>query len=405
MRYAMKLFAVLSVLSLVVAGPVQAGDWLQFRGAGGNPVADAQIPEKWADAIAWKSSLPGRGLSSPIVIGKRIVVTCSDGFKQDRLFVLCFDSDSGKKIWQRQFRATGRTYTHPTSAVAAPTPASDGKSIFAFFSSNDLICLDLNGNLRWFRGLSFDYPKSGNDVGMASSPVVADGVVTVQIEAQGDSFATGIDTETGETRWRISRLQQSNWASPVVFPGKGSRKSVVLLQSPNALTGHDIGSGKEIWRYEQAFESTPSIAVVGSSLFLPTKGGTTRLDFTDDSNAYEVKWEDNKLRLGSSSPVVRDNRLFILTGTVLKCADADTGKVVWQTRVSGKRFWATPVIAGDRMFCANQDGDVEVIRIDGKKGSVVAQNSLGEALFGTPAIGDGAIFIRSNGHLWKIAGK
>lgn len=398
----MRHFAILATIACL-ATPLGAADWLQFRGNNGNPVSDAQLPDKWeGDAVAWKSNLPGRGLSSPIVVGDRVVVTCSDGYKQDRLLVACFDADSGKRLWLRQFWATGRTYTHPTSAVAAPTPTSDGDSIFAFYSSNDLICLDLDGNLRWFRGLSYDFPKSGNDVGMASSPVVRDGVVIVQVEAQGDSFATGIDAETGETRWRISRDAQSNWSSPIVFDGSGSRPAVVLLQSPSGLTAHNIRSGKEVWRYEQEFARTPSVVAVGDSLYLPTDGSITRLDFSKDSDAYEIKWEDNKLSLGSASAVIHGDRLYNLRGSVLKCADAETGKIVWQLRVSGSQYWATPVVAGNRLVCASQDGDVDVVDIGGPKGSVVTKNELGEGIFGTPAIADGALYVRSHGSLWKI---
>ena len=124
---------------------------------------------------------------------------------------------SGKLEWEQTFRATGRPFCHPTSANAAPSPASDGQRIFAFFSSNDLACLSLSGELLWYRGLGYDYPKAGNDVGMASSPVVVDGTVIVKVEAQGDSFAAAIDAETGKNLWRIERPQMSNWASPLVI--------------------------------------------------------------------------------------------------------------------------------------------------------------------------------------------
>ena len=107
--------------------------------------------------------------------------------------MVAIDQHTGKQRWRRSFWATGRTYTHPTSSNAAPTPVSDGQYIYAFYSSNDLACLDLSGNLMWYRGLAHDYPKAGNDVGMASSPAIAGDVVVVQIENQGDSFASGID--------------------------------------------------------------------------------------------------------------------------------------------------------------------------------------------------------------------
>jgi outer membrane protein assembly factor BamB len=198
-----------AVAFLLAASSAGAADWLQFRGTNSNSATtDAPPPADLSDTlahVAWQASLPGRGLSSPIVVDGRVIVTCSSGPNQDRLHVLCFDAASGKQLWERQFWATGRTLTHPSSANAAPTPASDGKLVFAFYSSNDLACLDLDGNLKWFRGLAHDFPHAGNDVGMSSSPVVLGDVVITQIECQGDSFAAGIDKHTGESRWRIVR--------------------------------------------------------------------------------------------------------------------------------------------------------------------------------------------------------
>src|SRR5262245_41689448 len=245
-------FSRLAIGILITASAAAAGasDWLAFRGSDSNSATrGAQPPAEWSEAhnVAWKASLPGRGPSSPIVVGSRVVVTCSSGVQQDRLHVVCFDAEEGKQLWERQFWATGRTLSHPASANAAPTPASDGKLIFAFYSSNDLACLDLDGNLKWFRGLAHDFPKAGNDVGMSSSPVVVGNVVIAQVECQGDSFATGIDTRTGETRWRIARPREASWASPIIVRGADAKSDAVLLQSPSQLSAHDPQSGRELW--------------------------------------------------------------------------------------------------------------------------------------------------------------
>ena len=141
-------------------------DWLQFRGPDAtNVVKIADLPVKLgeSESQAWKAKLPGKGPSSPIVVGDKVVVTCSSGINQEKMFVCCFSTDSGNKLWQQEFQATGRSFCHPLSGNAAPTPVSDGKYIFAFFSSNDLVCLDMDGKLKWFRGLGFDHPKAGHD--------------------------------------------------------------------------------------------------------------------------------------------------------------------------------------------------------------------------------------------------
>ena len=182
---------ILAIASTVLFG---GADWPQFRGADSSGVAaDSNLPTEIGENIAWSAELPGRGLSGPIVVGGRVLLTASSGYQQDRLHVLCFDAKSGKKLWERQFWATGRTLCHPKMCNATPTPASDGKRVFAFYSSNDVICLDLDGNLEWMRGMTHDYPNASNSLGMASSPVVAGDTLIVPVENLSESFTAGLD--------------------------------------------------------------------------------------------------------------------------------------------------------------------------------------------------------------------
>ncbi|MEC9094007.1 MAG: PQQ-binding-like beta-propeller repeat protein, partial [Planctomycetota bacterium] len=253
-----------TVLVIVFAG-FQLGnsdDWLQFRGSGGASSDGSKItalPNSFTETsnVSWKVPVPAKGVSSPIVINNRVFVTASSGAIQDRIYVLCFDGQTGKKLWKREYWATGRGYCHPTSANAAPTPASDGQYIYAFFSSNDLVCLDLEGNLQWFRGLTFDFPKAANDVGMSSSPVVAEGVVICQVENQGDSFVAGIDAKTGKSLWRVDRKKASNWASPAVIKGEGSRPSQVILTDRTGAIGVDLKTGRQLWEISGRTPSVP----------------------------------------------------------------------------------------------------------------------------------------------------
>ncbi|HEX5105111.1 MAG TPA: PQQ-binding-like beta-propeller repeat protein, partial [Pirellulaceae bacterium] len=352
--------------------------------------------------VAWKQPLPGRGVSGPIVIKDRVVVTASSGpVKEDKLHVLCFDAESGKQLWHRQFWATGRPYHHPTSSNAAPTPASDGERIFAFYSSNDLVCLDLDGNLLWYRGLAFDWPKAGNDVGMSSSPLVIGDTVVVQVENQGDSFAAGLDTATGETRWRVSRPNKANWVSPAAFRGN-SGKDAVLLQSGDGLTAYDAKSGEQLWKYDVACAGIPSVTAAGDRIYLPANG-LTALDVAAGSTSPSLAWDSNRLSPGNASPVVLGDRVYLLAKAgVLNCGDAATGDLLWQERLKGT-FWATPVIANGHAYCVNQDGQCLVVNLAGEKGEVVHTAEIGEGFFGTPAVAGNGLYLRGEKHLWKIA--
>ena len=191
----------LAMCAVTVFAAAAQADWPGFLGPKGNGVAiEATVPLEFTTAadgktpknIAWRTPLEGRSVSGPIVVGDKVFTTSSSGMEGRWLHVAAVDANSGKILWERTSKATGRPYCHPTSANAAPTPCSDGQRVFAFFSSNDLVCYDLNGNLQWYRGLAYDHPQAGNDVGMSSSPLVVDNTVIVMIDCQADSFAAGI---------------------------------------------------------------------------------------------------------------------------------------------------------------------------------------------------------------------
>lgn len=375
-------------------------NWLQFRGQRGNAVAHgAQPPVKWeADQVAWKADLPGRGVSSPIVVKNRVIVTCNEGVNQDKLLVLAFDKATGKLAWRRQFWSTGRNSTHPTSANAAPTPASDGERIYAFYSSNDLICLDLNGVLQWYRGLTHDYPKAGNDVGMSSSPLVVDETVVVQIENQGDSFAMGLNKRTGETRWRTPRDPRANWASPIAMPSRDGKKQTVLLQSPSGLTAHDPQTGEQLWKYEASCAGIASPVTAPGRVYLPSKG-TTLLEIADESNSPEIVWDNNRISAGSSSFILGAKRLYALNNSgVLTCGNAETGKDLWKLRVGG-RYWGTPILANGHIYGVNQSGKGFVVDVRGEKGKIVHRFEVGESVLASLAIVDQSIYVRTGKHL------
>ena len=388
--------------SLACVAPAHA-DWLQFRGTRGDANAgNADLPTDWNDGrnIAWKIPIPGRGASSPIVVDGRVVLTCSSGIRQDRLHVVCYSAKTGRLLWHRQIWATGHTSSHPTSPTAAPTPASDGESIFAFYSSNDLVCFDLDGNLKWFRGMAFDFPKARNDVGMASSPTVIGRTVVVQIENQNDSFAEGIDTQTGRTRWHLDRVPSAVWCSPVAVAGKDAALDAVLLQSHEGITAVGALTGRSLWFYETQCSGIPSPVRLGEVLLVPSNG-LTALQLPDATVGPVLDWDEIRLRPGSPSPAVADGRVYSLAGGIVSCGDVATGHVHWKVRLKG-RFWATPVVAAGHLYCFNYDGLAHVVRI-GDDPKVVATMEMGEIIQGTPAVSDDAMFVRSDGHLWKIA--
>jgi outer membrane protein assembly factor BamB len=330
-----------------------------------------------------------------------VIVTSSSGTPEDRLHVLSFSTATGKLEWHRQFWATGRTTVQPMTAVAAATPASDGKRVFALFSSNDLIALDLTGNLLWLRGLQLEHPAAGNDVGMASSPVVAGNSVIVQVESQGDAFAAAFDTASGANRWQIERPRLGNWASPIVLRRKSPADDLVLLQSTTLISAHDPLTGSERWSHKLALNDITSTTTDGERVYLPGNG-IQALQLDSAGGKPQTAWTAPKLNFGAASPVVHDGRIYTINRAgVLNCGDTATGQVLWQLRLKGA-IWGSPVLVRDHMYLINRDGLGLVVQL-GEKPEIIGEGPLGEEVLASPAVADEALFIRSKNHLWKVA--
>jgi len=396
----------LAIVACCTVACFSDSDWLQFRGPhASNVVKDSKLPTELGDPdnIAWKVELPGKGPSSPIVIGDKVVLTCSAGVNQDKIYVCCYSSADGKQLWKQEFWATGRSFCHPLSANAAPTPVSDGKNVYAFFSSNDLVCLDLDGKLQWYRGLGHDHPKAGHDTGMSSSPVLVDGVLICQVENQGDSFAIGIDAKTGKTVWQIERSKDACWASPIVI--KSANGSNVLLQSVDRATLVNAKTGEKVWEVEGRCNPISSTTMNGEQLYLPM-GGTAAYQVSADGTLNEL-WKSQKISASRSSLLADNNNLYTVAGSgIVNCFDANEQKSKWKVRVGGTH-WTTPLIAGDHMYLFSQEGTVTVVDLaedvaDDTQRKVYEHSFEDEVFLASPAVAGDALFMRSDKHLYKF---
>jgi outer membrane protein assembly factor BamB len=396
---------VLGMASLSTA-TLFAEDWRQFRGNDANAVSsETDVPTKWSDTenLAWKIDLPGRGLSSPIVVGDRVYVTACEGVRQERLLVLCYSAKTGDKLWERQFWATGRTTSHPKTCNAAPTPASDGKRVFAFYSSNDVICLDLDGNLEWFRGLTHDYPNASNSLGMSSSPVVVNDTLVCMVECDAESFTTGLDVETGVSRWKLDRPRKANWTSPGILRGEKREDDRVLVQSTAGVVALEPKSGEVDWAYNEGASSIPSLVVNQQVAYVPSHGITALRSSPSGSEVPEMLWRAEGASPGTGSPLFYDGSLYLINGGgVLSSLDPADGNKKWQVRLKGG-FSGSAVAAGGHLYVFNEEGLGQVVSLKGDKGELVSSFSFGDVILCTPAIADNALYVRSDKHLWKIA--
>jgi outer membrane protein assembly factor BamB len=380
-----------------------AGDWAQFRGPHGAGVAaDAELPTKWSrtDGLRWTAALPSRGVSSPVVVGGTVYVTCSSGPKDDRLHVLAFDAKTGKAKWQRQLAATGGTNCHPMTCMAAPTPAADGTGVYALFATGDLAALDADGSLRWYRSLVGDYPTITNQVGMASSPVLYRDRLLVPMDNAGESFLAAIDTATGRNVWKTPRPRDVNWVTPVVREAGGAAE--VLFPANGELIAYDLATGAKRWSVKGPGGGIPSPAAVGDVVYVPG-GGLTAVK--PEGTTAKTLWKSPRLGGGMASPLVYDGVVYATASGVLKAADAATGKEIWSERFKGTgKATASPVAGAGKVYVFDEKGTATVFKA-GKATEELAVNKLDEETISTPAVADGALFVRTDKALYCIGAK
>jgi outer membrane protein assembly factor BamB len=390
---------------IVLASAAQAADWTQFRGPNGAAISEEKgLPVKWGpeENVRWKADLPGRGLSNPVIAGGRVYVTCSSGYRENRLHVLCFDEATGKKLWERQLASTGNTACHPKTCMAAPTPATDGKNVYALFATGDLAAFDRDGNLLWYRSLVRDYPDITNQVGMAASPVLHKDVLLVPMENAGDSFLAGIDVATGQNRWKLRRPQSINWVTPIVVSTKD--RTDVLFGSTKELTAYDPADGKVRWNFtEEPAASIPSAAAGGGLLFVPGERTFMALRPGPEGTTPELVWKSGDLPAGYASPIYHEGKVYGIARIGVNCLDAKDGKLIWQQRLKGP-FAASPVLADGKLYAVNEAGTTYVVAL-GDKPKLLASNALNDTILATPAVANGAIYLRSDGHLYCIGSK
>lgn len=401
----------LSWLGVIAAGLVTCtgADWTGYRGSDSSGVAtDTNLPTTLNDKenIAWTVDIPGHGLSCPIVAGNKVFISASEGFREDKLTVMCLDAATGKTLWKRSTQATGNTmtYPYPMMANATPTPVTDGKYVFALFSSNDLVCYDLDGNLQWFRGLNYDYPQASNSIGMSSSLIYAANTLVAQIENDSDSFVAGINPATGANVWKTERPKFSNWNSPAIVRGATSDEDLVVLLTQDGLSLLQPKTGEIAWTIPGTGSTVSSPAVHAGTIYAPLNG-LIAVKPTLGSKAPEGIWTEKGLGGGSSSPVIYEGKVYAMGRGVLTGGDAATGKVTWKKRMPTGQYWSTPIAANGHLYVFNADGYAVVLDIRGEgEPPTVSEFQFKDELFlATPAVADNAMYVRTHHKLRKFA--
>ncbi len=409
-------FSSLTVSAILSIPVLHAQDWPQWRGPNGDGASSEKgFPVKWSptENIAWKVRLPGHGNATPIVWKEHIFVT---GHGNGKNLLLCFDR-KGKLRWQTPLGDANKQRSQKGSPTNS-SPVTDGKLVFAYFTSGDLACVDFAGRVVWSKNLQETYERDLLLWDVATSPVLTKKFVVVACMQNGPSYVVALEKETGKQVWKKNRSMgasgESNdtYTTPVVLCS-GDQEIIILLGA-DYVTSHNAKTGDEIWRsgglnLERVgdYRLVASPVIAEDILLLPFARGQAiraiKLGGEGDVTESHKLWQER--RAGDiPSLAVADGKVFYCRDTGFAgCRDVKSGKEIWYGRIGGK-ISASPVVADGRLYVLREDG-VMVVLDAGAKPKILSINQLGEFTLASPALSRGQIFIRGSKHLFCIGAK
>jgi outer membrane protein assembly factor BamB len=406
------------LLCLLFVAEAAAGNWPQWRGPALNGSSEERnLPERWSatENVAWKLALPGLSGSTPIVWGERVFLNVGEG---DALSLWCVDRSKGEVAWKKPL-GVGNVKMRKHN-MSSPSPVTDGKSVWVMTGTGVLKSFDFSGRELWSRDLQKEYGAFGLNWGYASSPLLHEDSLYVQVlhgmNTDDPSYVMRVDKATGKTLWRVERPTDAASESPdsyttpaVVRHGKTFE---VVVTGGDYVTGHDPSTGKELWRAGGLNpDKNPFYRIVASPVvhdgvvYAPTRVRPLlafRPGGRGDVSKSHLLWS---FQNGPDVPTpVTDGKYFYVVNDkgIVWCLDAKTGQEVYgQKRLKSGTYSASPVAADGKIYATSEDGVTSVIKA-GPQFEVLAENNLGEYSLSSPAISDGQIFIRTSNHLYVV---
>jgi outer membrane protein assembly factor BamB len=378
----------------------EAADWRRWRGPLGNGVAEstAAPPVHWSESenVRWKTPVPGRGLSSPIVVGDLVLVTTAT---EDEQILLAYRRADGEPVWRTVLHQGGLPEKlHRKNSAATPTPASDGERIYVAFHNSGRIRLsavDLSGRLSWQRDAGpyeCDY-----GYGYAPSPALHEGRLILSAEFAADGWLAAFSAHDGSELWRTERRLKTSYSSPIVAPVGG--KEQVLISGAYKVSSYDPGTGQLLWEVDGTSLATGGTLVWNENTVFASGGFPNKetLAVRCDGAQPEVLWR-NEERCYEQSLLHHGGLLYLYNDNgIALCVDAATGEEKWKVRLGGP-VSASPVYAGGRIYAMNERGITHVFEARADRFVKLAENALGDEGFATPAFVDREVFLRTATH-------
>jgi len=410
-------FAHCTVTALLIQcfASIGAADWPQFRGETGQGLSDATgLPSSWSETenVAWKVPVAGLAWSSPAVVDGRIYLTTADPGNDEpeqSLRALCLNADTGDLIWEQElFRQQGKVEIHGKNSHASPTPIVEDGRVYVHFGPHGTACLTTDGSVVW----KTEELKYGPRHGTGASPAIADDLLIIPCDGWDVQYVVGLEKATGHIRWKTPRdtnpTKGFSFATPLVIEAAGRRQAI--CPASDAVFAYEPATGKEIWRvrYGDGYSLIPRPLFAHGLVYVCTGYNAPILLAIDPSGRGDVtdshvKWSTKFGVPHSASPLIVGNELYMVADRgVAVCLDATTGDEHWHERV-GEAFSASPLFADGKIYFQDEHGHATVIQ-PGTEYHEVSRNTFagGARTFASYAVADGALFVRSESHLYRI---
>lgn len=429
---------------LIVANVTLAEDWPQWRGPDGQGHATAtDLPLEWSDTknVAWKTPLPGKGHSSPVIAGDQIWLTAAIDYPEtperakERLkentggqpldlaasvdfLALCVDKTTGKLLHNvKLFTQKEPQWIHKLNSYASPSPIIEGGRLYCHFGASGSACLDIK---------SRDVVWTNRDIhilhenGPGSTPVMFGDHLIFHCDGSDEQFIVALNKKTGKVAWKTERSGKFSSTNPQLHKGYGTPLMVSIggkpvLVSPGVdwLYGYNPQDGKELWKVEYGvlgFSNVPRPVTGHGMIYTSTsfmKSELLAVRYEKDGQPVEphIVWRHTRGVGKMPSPILVGDHVYTLSdsGGIINCLDAKTGDVVWQQRLGGS-YSSSPTYADGHLFIHSQDGKTHVVKA-GPKWQRVAVNELDGPIMASAAIVDSALFIRTEKSLYRIEKK
>jgi outer membrane protein assembly factor BamB len=411
-----RVFIILASFFLTVA-PLTA-NWPQWRGPALNGTSsETGLPVKWSkvENITWKLVMPERSGATPIVWGDHLFLNVGEG---SNLSFWSVDRNTGAVRWKKALG--GGNVRMRKQQMSSPSPVTDGRNVWVMTGTGLLRGFDFAGTEIWMRDIQKDYGRFGIQWGYASSPLLFEDSLYVQVlhgmHTDDPSYLLRIDKATGKTIWRVERPTNARFESPDAYTTPallryGSATEIVITGG-DVVTGHDPATGKELWRADGlnpandgSYRIVASPVIQGDSIIAPSRERpllVLKAGGRGDVTKTHVLWRFNN-GPDVPTPVSDGTYLYSINDRgIMYCLDLKTGNTVYgPQRLRPSTYSGSPVLADGKIYVTDEDGVTSVVQA-GPKFTLLAENDFGEYTLSSPAVSDGQIFIRTDTALYAI---